>query len=76
MHAPSVEEEISKEDVVTFIADITSGTEPGKKLLNDLGFVGIPLIVVYGPAVEEPLTAETWTSESAIELIHKARGSD
>ncbi len=62
------------ESVVTFKADTTVRTSVASAYLKELGALGIPLIVVDGPGVTEPLLAEFYTADSLVELIDQARG--
>ncbi len=76
MRAPIVVQQIKKDDVVTFIADITTSAAPGKKLLTQLQEITIPLVVVYGPGVDEPLKTQAYTAASLVQMIKRARGQD
>ena len=83
MHAPAVEAEVKKDDVVSFIADITTKTAPGKRLLTELDEVSIPLVAVFGRGVQgngHPyrdgigvLKTQAYTDTSLVEMIEDAR---
>lgn len=63
----------SDESLVTFKADTSVASSVGAAYLNELGAKGIPLIVIDGPGVSDPLLADFYTADSLIELIDKAR---
>ncbi len=63
----------SDESLVTFKADTSVASSVAAAYLNELGAKGIPLIVIDGPGVSEPLLADFYTTDSLIELIDKAR---
>jgi thiol:disulfide interchange protein len=64
----------SDESLVTFKADTSVKSSEAAKFLNELGAKGIPLIVIDGPGVSEPILADFYTADSLIELIDRARG--
>lgn len=63
--------------VVALVADLTSNSAPGWKILNDdLGQVGIPTLAVYAPNVpagELPWIANNYTSSVVIDALKNAR---
>ena len=63
----------SDESLVTFKADTSVASSVAAKYLKQLGAKGIPLIVIDGPGVSEPILADFYTAESLIELIDRAR---
>jgi thiol:disulfide interchange protein len=64
----------SDESLVTFKADTSVASSVAASYLKELGAKGIPLIVIVGPGVSEPLQADFYTADSLIELINEARG--
>lgn len=58
--------------VVPLIADLTSRKAPGWDKLQDLGQTGIPLLVVYGPGLEEPWMSNAYTPGQVMEAIERA----
>ena len=64
---------LSDESLVTFKADTSVASSIAAAYLNELGAKGIPLIVIAGPGINEPLLADFYTIDSLIELIDKAR---
>ncbi len=63
----------SDESLVTFKADTSVATSAAAAYLQQLGAKGIPLIVIDGPGVTEPILADFYTTDSLIELIDRAR---
>ena len=61
------------ESLVTFKADTSVVTSSAAAYLKELGAKGIPLLVIDGPGVDEPILAEFYTPDSLIELIDRAR---
>ena len=62
-------------DVVTFKADITSSTAPGKAKLASLNEVSIPVWAIEGPGVTQPIKLYFGTTASeVIGAIERARG--
>lgn len=59
--------------LATFKADTSVSSSVAAKYLSELGAKGIPLIVVDGPGVEQPILADFYTAESLIEMIDRAR---
>lgn len=63
----------SDESLVTFKADTSVASSVAAAYLKELGRNGIPLIVIDGPGMSEPLLADFYTTDSLIELIDRAR---
>ena len=63
----------SDKSLVTFKADTSVASSVAAAYLNELGAKGIPLIVIDGPGINEPLLADFYTVDSLIELIDKVR---
>lgn len=63
----------SDKSLVTFKADTSVASSVAAAYLNELGAKGIPLIVIDGPGISEPLLSDFYTVDSLIELIDKAR---
>jgi thiol:disulfide interchange protein len=62
------------ESIATFKADTSVYSSVAAKYLKELGAKGIPLIVIDGPGVNEPILAEFYTFDSLTGLIDQARG--
>lgn len=69
-----VKSELIARNVVTVTADLTSRKAPGWDKLKELGYTGIPLLVIDGPGITEPWTSNFYTSEQVLEALAKARG--
>ena len=67
---------LESDDVVMVRADLTSRKAPGWEKLRSLGSTGIPLLVVYGPGLEEPWMSNAYTSQQVLEAVGRARGGD
>ncbi len=69
-----VKGELASTGVVPLIADLTSRQAPGWDKLRDLGQTGIPLLVIYGPGLEEPWMQNAYTSAQVVEALRRASG--
>jgi thiol:disulfide interchange protein len=69
-----VKGELLKPGVVPMVADLTSTKAPGWDKLRDLGQTGIPLLVIYGPGLEEPWQSNAYTSQQVLDALARARG--
>jgi len=63
-----------EDGIVPMVVDVTSQGAPGWDKLDELGQTGIPLLVVYGPGLEEPWLANNYTGSVVVEAIERARG--
>ncbi len=61
--------------VVPLVADVTSTSAPGWDKLRELGQTGIPLLVIYGPGLDEPWRSNAYTPEQVMGAIERARGA-
>ncbi len=73
LHRPEVVAALASADVVPFRADIGINTAASDKL-KSLQWVGIPLLTVSGPALAEPVKYDTYTPDTVLQAISKARG--
>lgn len=69
-----VKSELASAGVVPLIADLTSREAPGWEKLRDLGQTGIPLLVIYGPGLEQPWMQNAYTSAQVMEGLRRASG--
>lgn len=69
-----VKGQLASSGVVPLIADLTSRQAPGWDKLRDLGQTGIPLLVIYGPGLEEPWMQNAYTSAQVMEALREASG--
>lgn len=65
---------LSQPGVKAFRADLSSKSAPGWKALHDLNEVGIPLLVVRGPGLDQPIKNNAYTSAWVVETLTKAKG--
>jgi thiol:disulfide interchange protein len=74
LHRAEVVKLLTGPDVVPMRVDLTGNNVPGKQKLKELEWVGIPLLVVYGPGVTEPIMYDTYTVDMVREAIARAAG--
>lgn len=73
LHRPEVAGLLQSEGVVAMKVDLTGNNGPGQAKLKSLNWVGIPLLAVYGPGLDEPLKYDTYTAEVVKSAVEKAR---
>jgi thiol:disulfide interchange protein len=66
-----VERSLTHPGVVAFKADLTSRRAPGWAKLKDLGEVGIPLLAVFGPGLEQPWKSNAYTPDQVISAVER-----
>ncbi len=76
LNSSPVREELLKGDVLPLLADNTVDSAPGWELMSELGQTGIPLLVVYGPALDQPWQANSYTAQTVLDAIRRARGGE
>lgn len=54
--------------------DLTGNNVAGQEKLKSLDWVGIPLLAVFGPGLDEPLKYDTYTPETVRLAVEQARG--
>ena len=59
-------------DVVPIEVDLTSTKAPGWEKLKELGQTGIPLLVVYGPGLDEPWQSNAYTPTQVLDALERA----
>jgi thiol:disulfide interchange protein DsbD len=76
LNQPAVAEALAKPGVVPMRVDLTGDNPDGKAKLSELGWVGIPLLAVFGPGTgyEEPQKYDTYTQQVVIDAVDRARG--
>ena len=75
MHSQSVIDAIESGDVVTFQADISTGTEPGKALLLELKEKAIPLLAAFGRGtggMDKPIKTTAYLAGDVVDMINEA----
>jgi len=61
------------DDVISMKVDLTSTSAPGWGKLQELGETGIPLLVVYGPGLEDRWQSNAYTSGQVMAALERAR---
>lgn len=74
LNVDPVRSELLRSDVVAMTVDLTSTSAPGWDKLRELGYTGIPVLVIYGPGTDGPWSANAYTSGQVMEAIGRARG--
>jgi thiol:disulfide interchange protein len=74
LHRPEVVALLKRPDVVPLRVDLTGRNDAGKAKLKELGWVGIPLLVIQGPSAPEPVKYDAYTPEMVIAALAKAGG--
>jgi thiol:disulfide interchange protein DsbD len=74
LHRPEIVELLAQPDVVPMRVDLTSDNPPGRAKLAELGWVGIPLLAVYGPATgyDDPQKFDSYTPQVVLDAVDRA----
>jgi len=70
-----VKKQLISAEVTPLVADLTSNSAPGWDKLSELGQAGIPLLVIYGPGLDEPWMANNYTPDMVLGAIERAKGA-
>jgi thiol:disulfide interchange protein len=70
-----VRKSLTSDEVTPLVADLTSNSAPGWKKLSELGQSGIPLLVIYGPGLDEPWMANSYTPDTVLAALERAKGA-
>ncbi|MBC8309559.1 MAG: thioredoxin family protein [Phycisphaerales bacterium] len=76
LHSKRVVEAFSADDVTPIKIDLTGNNISGNALLNELGGLRIPLLIVMGPDGEEDFRGDFYTVDQVLEAIKKSRGGE
>lgn len=74
LHRESVFTILNSPGVSPLKVDLTGNNELGKAKLDSYNWIGIPLLVIDGPGLDEPILYDTYTVDSVLSAIEKARG--
>jgi thiol:disulfide interchange protein len=74
LHREAVYERLNAKGATPIKVDITGGYPDGKKFMQELGWTSIPLLVIYGPGLAEPLKFDTYTVDTVLTAMDQARG--
>ncbi len=69
-----VKSQLLASGVVPLIADNTVDSAPGWDKMAELGQTGIPLLVIYGPGLDEPWQANSYTASTVLKALERAHG--
>ena len=75
LHRPSVVSLLNGPGVVPMRVDLTGENRPGQDLLQKLNWVGIPLLSIWGPGLSEPLNYDTYTPDTVVKAVDRAKGA-
>jgi thiol:disulfide interchange protein DsbD len=76
LNRPPVSRLLAAPDLIPLQVDLTRENPEGRAKLAELGQVGIPLLAIYGPALDEPLLYDAYTPGVVVSAIARARGRD
>jgi cytochrome c biogenesis protein CcdA/thiol-disulfide isomerase/thioredoxin len=68
-----VASKLNSDGVTAMKIDLTGDNPVGQAKLERLNWVGIPLLAIYGPGLQEPLLYDTYTPETVLSAIERAR---
>lgn len=74
LHREEIVRLLSASDVVPMRVDLTGNNLLGKQKLKELDWVGIPLLAIFGPGVEQPIKYDAYTVDMIKEAIARAAG--
>ncbi|MEX2219119.1 MAG: thioredoxin family protein [Phycisphaerales bacterium] len=74
LHRSEIVALMKHEGVAPLKVDLTGPNIPGKQKLKEMGWVGIPLLVFYGPGLAEPIKYDMYTPEMVRQAIIRAAG--
>ncbi len=63
---------LNSKGVTALKIDLTTDNPDGQAKLESLNWVGIPLLAIYGPGLEEPLKYDNYTPDVVIKAIERA----
>ena len=74
LHDSKVVEAFGADDVSPIKIDLTGNNVSGNELLNEVGGLRIPLLIIMGPDGEEDFRGDFYTADQILEAIKKSRG--
>ncbi|MDP7004991.1 MAG: cytochrome c biogenesis protein CcdA [Phycisphaerales bacterium] len=75
LHSPRVVDAFDADDVSPIKIDLTGNNVSGNELLNELGGLRIPLLIIMGPDGEEEFRGDFYTVDQVLGAIKKSRGT-
>jgi thiol:disulfide interchange protein len=76
LHSARVVEAFDADDVTPIKIDLTGNNVSGNALLNEVGGLRIPLLIIMGPDGEEDFRGDFYTVDQILEAIQKSRGNE
>ncbi len=76
LHSSRVVEAFEADDVTPIKIDLTGNNVSGNALLNELGGLRIPLLIIMGPDGEEDFRGDFYTVDQVLDAIKKSRGNE
>lgn len=73
LNAEPIRSELLKTDVVPIKGDNTSNKAEGWEKMSEYGQTGIPLLMIWGPGLDEPWRSNAYTPDMVLEAIKSAR---
>ena len=75
LHNQRVAKAFEAEDVTPIKVDLTGNNVAGNALLNEVGGLRIPLLIIIGPDGEEDFRGDFYTVDQVLGAIKKSRGN-
>jgi thiol:disulfide interchange protein len=75
LHVPRVAAALNAPGVAALRADLTGKNPQAQAKLDELNWVGIPLLMIDGPGLKAPLTYDWYTPEMVLDAIKQAQGA-
>jgi thiol:disulfide interchange protein DsbD len=76
LHSARVVEAFEAEDVTPIKVDLTGNNVSGNELLNEVGGLRIPLLIIMGPDGEEDFRGDFYTVDQVLKAIKKSRSGE
>lgn len=74
LHTRDIAALLNAEGVEPMKIDLTANNPDGAAKLKELDWVGIPLLAIYGPGLDEPLKFDAYTPAMVRDAVEQARG--
>jgi thiol:disulfide interchange protein DsbD len=76
LYSDRVVKAFEADDVSPIKIDLTGNNISGNELLNELGGLRIPLLIIMGPDGEEDFRGDFYTVDQVLDSINKSRGGE
>ena len=73
LHSDPVVKLFADEDIVPIKVDITGRNKAGRKKLQEIGHLTIPLMVIYSPSGKELFRSDFYTADQIVSIVQRAR---